>query len=170
MHPHELLDHIIRPTLKQLDENTPEHRNRFGSPAAQQLLLATAAQESRCGEYVQQIKGPAVGIYQMEPDTIQDLYDNYLKHRINLLPAYYRFQISGLGVNFQLHSNMAFATALARLQYFRFPEPLPELNDRQGMWLYYKTWWNTAEGAATEAQFSDNWFYFGIDKLFNRPN
>ena len=39
------------------------------SESATNLLLGTAAQESRFGTYIKQINGPACGVFQIEPLT-----------------------------------------------------------------------------------------------------
>ena len=53
----ELRQYVIRPTLKAIN---------LWSIAAENLLLGTAAQESQLGHYLTQVKGPALGIYQIE--------------------------------------------------------------------------------------------------------
>jgi hypothetical protein len=51
------------------------------SESAVNLLLGTAAQESQFGTYFRQIGGgPALGVFQMEPDTEIDIWDNYLRY------------------------------------------------------------------------------------------
>lgn len=47
------------------------------SDAAVNLLLGTAAQESEFGKYIRQIRGPALGVFQMEPATFDWLRDKY---------------------------------------------------------------------------------------------
>jgi hypothetical protein len=129
-------------------------------------MLATCAQESLCGEYIKQIKGPALGPYQMEPATIADLYKNYATgSRAGLLG---QFMSQAEAADPQVITpvgNLFYATALARMQYRRFPASLPVMNDRTGMWNYYKKYWNTALGAATEKEFNANWdkFVKGVD-------
>ena len=49
------------------------------SQEAENLLMGTAAQESALGEYIRQLgNGPALGIFQMEPETFDDIVRNYL--------------------------------------------------------------------------------------------
>ena len=68
----QLHDYIIKPTLEYMDSlggnyNTKE--SRF-------LKLGTGAIESNCGEFIKQINGPALGIWQMEPKTHDDIWLN----------------------------------------------------------------------------------------------
>ena len=62
---------IIRPVLKKMGR---------WSKAAEELLLLTCAQESHGAEYLHQINGLALGIYQMEPRTHDDNWENYLAY------------------------------------------------------------------------------------------
>ena len=69
MNSQQLLDYIIKPTLEYMGGN-------YNSKNAQMLLLSTAAIESKCGYYIKQINGPALGIWQMEPATHTDIMFN----------------------------------------------------------------------------------------------
>ena len=51
---------VIRPTLAALD---------LGGEEVEALLLGTAAQESGCGRKLAQEGGPALGVWQIEPNT-----------------------------------------------------------------------------------------------------
>lgn len=143
MNPQQLYTHVIMPALVALG-------HRYATDQAAQLLLATAAQESHCGEYIHQIGGPALGIYQMEPATHDDLWLNYISYR----PA---VMAEGQALDARLIYDLRYATQCARLQYYRFPDPLPAVNDVGGMWSLYKKRWNTPLGAATREQFVSNW-------------
>lgn len=163
MNPQVLHDYIIFPVLKTM---TAYGAFEYNSPPARQLLLATFAQESHCGEYIKQVKGPALGIGQLEPATIADLYKNFATGTKR--DTLYQFlspaeidQPEVIGAVGNLH----YSTALARMNYRRFPGALPLMNDRAGMWAYYKKYWNSTLGAATEGEFNANWdkFVKGVD-------
>jgi hypothetical protein len=68
--PQVFLTTIIEPVLHHLTE-IPYDR------AAAQLLLGTALKESLQLKYRRQIQGPALGYYQMEPATHDDIWNNY---------------------------------------------------------------------------------------------
>lgn len=118
------------------------------------LILGTAAQESHCGKWLEQMGGgPAVGIYQIEPRTYADVLEN-------VLPVYEKR--CGLGKQ-QFPDNPEFlkfdlrlSTIIARLHYARFKEKLPSPHDLQGLARYYKKYWNTEEGKGTEEEFLEN--------------
>lgn len=140
---------IIRPTLTDMS---------MLSPAAENLLLGTIAHESDGGRHIDQrlsssdtTLGPAVGIYQIEPWVLNDLYDTYLAFRpekLNLLNSFIAPRPNKIT---QLASNLTFATAVARLIYYRHPEKLPKPNDLDGLWKYYKRYFNSFKGKAKEA-------------------
>lgn len=46
-----------------------------------ELLLLTCAAESAMGKYIMQVGGPARGIFQMEPNTEKDIWENWLKYK-----------------------------------------------------------------------------------------
>lgn len=56
-------EHVVVPVLKYLEPEIPY------SESAVNLLLMTAAHESRGGTYLKQINGPALGVYQMDQLT-----------------------------------------------------------------------------------------------------
>ena len=117
MNAKQLRELVIRPTLQYLDPHIPY------SETAVELLMMTAAHESNLGEYLAQVKGPALGIYQMEPDTEGDIVRNFLTYRDNLLDSMEAFFT---GMEDELVWNLKYATAMARVQYFRDPVALPE--------------------------------------------
>jgi len=131
------------------------------SRAAEELLLLTCAQESHGAEYLHQINGPALGIYQMEPRTHDDIWDNYLRYKDELSDT-----ISGYVVTRhfrqadQMKGNLYYATAMARVFYLRFSESLPEADDIEGLAKYYKKYYNTPKGAATVEQAISNYERF----------
>lgn len=124
------------------------------SPAAEELLMATAAQESLLGRYrTQGGGGPALGIFQMEPNTFHDICVNYLAYhpvldaKIKALTPGSRADVS------DLINNDPFAVAMARVHYLRVPHPMPNENDLAALWHYYKVYYNSVLGAATQDEF-----------------
>ena len=69
MNTEQLLELIITPTHKYMGGN-------YQSDSADLLSLCTAAIESDCGYYIKQLNGPALGVWQMEPATHNDTWDN----------------------------------------------------------------------------------------------
>lgn len=149
--PNELRQYVIRPTLQYL---------ALWSNTAEDLLLGTAIQESHCGYYLTQQQGPALGIYQIEPATHIDLWKNYLNYRpllaskLKLLqsPQYF------LGhIHEELITNLAYATAMARVIYYRVKQPLPSENNLAALAQYWKQHYNTPKGKGRASDFISNY-------------
>lgn len=142
---------VVRPTLEYLD---PEIKY---SQESEDLLIMTAAHESNMGEYLKQINGPALGVYQMEPDTLDDIWFRFLCFRPLLTDIIYQFhnEIHG-GTIKQLTYDLMYATVMARVHYYRVPEALPSRvthdTHQSYVWAladYAKKYWNTHLGKAT---------------------
>ena len=144
--PSQLREYVIRPTLMAIGH---------GAPAAEELLLGTAIQESGL-KYLHQIGGgPAVGLWQMEPTTHDDCYATYLDYRGPL-----RASIVSLSVTQKAEEmawNLRYACAMARIKYLRSPLPLPAAGDVEGMAAMWKQCYNSAGGAGSEEQYVKNW-------------
>ena len=139
--------HIIRPVIQQLG---------MWSKAAENLLLGTAIQESGLRHLRQLSDGPARGFFQIEPATHDDVHD-WLRHHEELLSKVTGYIAPKPSLIDQLVTNLAYATAIARLIYWRHLEPLPDANDIEGLAQYWKKYWNTSAGAGTTAQFVLNY-------------
>lgn len=137
------------------------------TPSAEELLVATMAHESQGGTYVIQsaangeifTKG-GKGIYQIETPTY---YEVCLKLKQNT-PLKDKVLTSCRFADIppfeELIWNLRFATIIARINYARFAEPLPPANDLTKIWGYYKKYWNSFKGSATEDAFKTNYLRF----------
>lgn len=152
MHVGQFRLYILRPTLERMN---------LWSIEAEQLLLGTAAQESNF-QYIDQITrngekiGPAVGLYQMERATHDDIWKSYIDLRPKLKKTVEQF-LAPFPENKweQMQGNHYYATAMARVFYLRFRSPLPKtLPDMAGYW---KGYWNTKLGKGTPDQFVANY-------------
>ena len=145
--PSSFLTSIITPTLNNLG---------LFSPNAAQLLLGTALQESQL-TYRKQIGGPALGLFQMEPATHNDIWDNFLKYRpalaakVGTLIVPYRDRLTALEFDDR------YAAAMARVKYLRIPAPIPALGNIQAMAAFWKQYYNTPLGKGTAAKFIATW-------------
>jgi len=137
---------IVRPVLKRLEKHIPY------SEAAVELLMMTAAHESRLGEYIHQVGGIAKGIYQMEQATADDIETNYLSYRPEMDEDILQMMCCD-SICDNLVGNLYYSTAMARVHYFRDKEPLPEIEDFTGLGAYAKRVWNTEMGKATQEDY-----------------
>lgn len=152
----QFVEYIIRPTLKEMGSY---------SEAAENLLIGTAVQESKL-EYLHQIGGPAISVYQIEPNTYNDMWVNYIDHRSKLSTklrqiAGYKYRATVIPAT-EMYGNLFYATAMCRVHYLRVREPLPVHDDVEALGAYYKKHYNTPLGKATVAQFYDNYYKYVI--------
>lgn len=131
---------VIIPTLQHLG---------LDSPAARNLVLGTAAQESGGAYLAQWPSGPARSFWQIEPATAVDLEDNFVpSHKV--LGDKLRQLSSGLWpIDIELAVNLPYACATCRLLYYRIPAALPAATDLAGLGAYWKRYYNTPLGAGT---------------------
>ncbi|MEW6655153.1 MAG: hypothetical protein AB1394_17025 [Bacteroidota bacterium] len=145
----QLKNNVIVPVLEKLE---------LYSESAVNLLLGTCAQESKLGTYLVQIKGPALGFYQMEPATYADLWTNYLDNR-----PYMRKKILEIcgycdkPSPERMIDDLRLSTIMSRIHYLRVPKPLPAANDIEGLGLYWKIYYNTKNGKGTVPEFVRNY-------------
>jgi len=131
-------EHILLPTLSAL---------QMYSKDAEELLVFTCATESNGGSLLVQVKGPALGIFQMEPITYADIWHNYIKSRSSLLSIIaMNFDAPRMPEATRMIYDLKYAAVMARIHYRRFSEPLPKADDVDGMWEYYKKYYNTPLG------------------------
>lgn len=144
--PSQLRELIIRPTLLQLG---------MYSDAAVSLVLGTAMHESHLS-YLKQIGGgPALGLWQMEPNTHDDIWANFLKYRTDLADTA-KFIAGDVKPSANhLIGNLWYACAMARIQYRRVSEPLPS-NTPDDLTAFWKKHYNTELGAGTITQARPN--------------
>lgn len=143
--------HIIRPVLKDMGDRIDP---RMNSEASVVLLIGTAAHESHGGLYAKQIKGPAVGIYQIEPNTHKSKWQHYLRHRKDMQdfvleyvpPRLLRTDTDEHGdfvyVDDAALLDPVYATIMARLIYWPAKEPLPKADDILGLGKYWDSYYN----------------------------
>jgi len=143
-------DEVLVPVLKEFDDYN------FYSQSAVNILMGTVAAESsgsHFAEYVQQIRGPAVSIFQIEPATLKDIEENYLKYRPGLKARIAAYIAESEPLEQQVKWNMALAIIMARLHYRRVPKPLPHHEDVEGLAAYYKEHYNTVYGKSSTEKF-----------------
>jgi hypothetical protein len=126
--------------------------------AAVELVLGTAIQESHL-TYLKQIGGgPAVGVFQMEPATHDDIYDNFLKYHDDLKQLVSHLAIEGRAQ--EMMGNLYYAAAMCRVHYYRVSEALPDVGDIEAQAAYWKQYYNTPLGAGTVDEYIANWYKY----------
>lgn len=142
-------ERVIRSSLMLLEPHIPV------TDAAVELLLGTAAVESQAGTYLAQINGPALGVFQMEPATYDDIWNNYMSYKQAL---YDKIRMHYLTASPQtMIYDLRYATIMARIHYRRVPAALPQAGDRAAQAAYWKRFYNTHLGKGTEEKYLQAW-------------
>lgn len=132
-------ENILTPTLDGLqirDNNLKE------------LLVFTCAVESAGGTYVKQIKGTALGIYQIEPATFSDLWHNFIIRNpplVNLLTL--NLNLHRVPDPLELITDLKLATVTCAL-FYQWKNVKVLSTDEQELWMNYKKYYNTEKGKA----------------------
>ena len=142
---------IVRPVLVDID---------LWSESAENLLVMTMAHESNCGEYLKQLGGgPALGIFQMEKGTFNDLWDRYLADKFDLVQKIMKTcNLRNEPIAEEMIEDFGLATAMARVYYLRVREPIP--SDLDEMAAYAKKYWNTELGKAKASDYLSAYLRF----------
>lgn len=129
----ELRIQVVRPVLQRL------HR---WSPVMENLLLGTAAQASELGHLIKQ--GRALGLYGIEKDTHQDVWDRFLAHHpdeASLVRGFASQREFLSEPELELISNMAYSTAIAWAIYecnaAQYPTDADDLEALALCWFRY---------------------------------
>ena len=147
---------IVQPTLLAIT---------LWSSSAEELLIATAMHESAGLTYIRQLpradgrQGPALGFFQIEPATAEDLVKRYIFQDKTELGKRLRIasQFEPWGnINERLLGDMRFGCIIARLKYWSAPPPLPRAGDVPAMAAYWARWYNTRNDPETIQQFIAN--------------
>lgn len=139
--PAEFYRHIIFPTLDEME---------MGGDAACQLLLGTALVEGNLEHIVQTGSGPALGPYQMEPATHDDIWAHYLAFSKHVANDVHGFMFHKHPRASEMKGNFYYATAMARVHYWRVRAPLPQAGDLEAMAWYWKRWFHTFHPGETK--------------------
>jgi len=134
---------VIKPTLEALSLYSQE---------AEDLMLGTCAIESRGGTYLKQLNGPALGIFQMEPRTHDDLWTSYLPNNPAVCNKMMRFCLLFNKPKAEVMVyHLTYACAMARILYARHKEPVPKRLEDQAE--YYCKFYNSNLGKSTAEEY-----------------
>ena len=152
---------IDKTQLREMIDEITEYLG-IQSEAGTNLLMGTAAQESKLGTYFKQIGGgPALGIFQMEPDTEEDIWENFLLYN-GVMNSRIRDLVREVVELPLLKYNIAYQIAMARMQYYRHSETLPKADNVWQLATYWKKYYNTPLGAGTAQDFVDNFQRYAL--------
>ena len=123
----------------------------YSNDSIVKMIFETACVESNCGEYIKQINGPACGIFQIEPNTAQDIIDNYIKYRSRYKDLFDMLYIKTFTLPQNLKYNLAFSVFMCRMFYMRIKESIPNTVEKRAE--YWKKYYNTEQGKGTTTEY-----------------
>jgi len=127
------------------------------SDDAADMVLVTGAVESHY-RHVRQIGGgSALGLFQMEPSTHDDIWRNYLmSSRLRKVSDGLTQLTKRPGVYQELEVNPWYAAAMCRVHYLRDRHKLPKAGNRMAQAEYWKRVYNTVKGKGTVGKFLED--------------
>lgn len=133
------LEELTRQTLADWSELDTRLGRMADRQRAVTLIMMIIAHESNGGTYLKQVRGPALGIIQMEPLTHDDVWNRLtgIEESAAFLGLYRSQQ--------ELISNLRYNIFMARAFIMLDREPLPDYEDASA---YLKRYYNTHLGAA----------------------
>ncbi len=145
INPAQFRDSVVIPACEKLG---------WLSDDAVNLLMGTAYQESRLKALRQYGGGPALSVFQIEPATYCDIWDNWLKYNNGPRMTISNWLGPRQGLE-ALETDLIYAAMMARVHYRRVRESLP--NCAEGYARYWKKYYNTIHGAGTVNEFCENY-------------
>lgn len=139
-----VMNMVIGPALRDAEMHSDD---------ACRLVLETGLVESGYREIAQQPNGgPALGFWQMEGPTHDDIWKNYLQYRPELAKRIIWASSLDMPANSAPSSvllvyHLRYAAIMCRVHYMRVPDALP--TDLEGRAAYWKAFFNTAGGKGT---------------------
>jgi|TARA_Y100000310_G_scaffold267186_1_gene279058 hypothetical protein len=140
------IQRIIKETLVHMDLDSEDARS---------LIYKTGKAESGYRTLHQYGGGPALGFFQMEPNTAIDIWDNYALYRPKYRDKLYSLGFDDGMLEFCLLSNIGLQVALCRLHYRRVPTALPKSSNLAAQAKYWKKYYNSHLGKGTIKHFME---------------
>jgi hypothetical protein len=142
----------MKDSIKKIIKWTLKHLN-LDSEDARSLIYRTGMAESGYKTLQQYGGGPALGFFQMEPNTALDIWNNYVMYRPKYRDKLYSLGFDDGTLEFCLLSNIGLQAAFCRLHYRRVPSALPGASNLDGQAKYWKMYYNTNKGKGTIKHF-----------------
>tara|TARA_R100001443_G_C3344622_1_gene175313 strand:- start:153 stop:614 length:462 start_codon:yes stop_codon:yes gene_type:complete len=143
----EIMGNLIHHTLMKMPVG-------YYSPEAEDMVYRTGMAETRYKTIKQYSGGPAIGFFQIEPDTLNDTMKNYVKYRPPLLDCLKKLGLNEDDMEYSVLTNIALQIAFCRIHYRRNPYKIPGTLEEQGK--YWKEHYNTKLGKGTVRHFIES--------------
>ena len=163
----DFLTHVIHPVIEVLGFDDGEELAEVDDDVymfpSEALLLGTALAETSLEQIVQYGGGPAVGYFQIEPATYEDILGNWLvgERAREITPKIYKVcclpYMPDAGA---MIWHPRFAACMCRLHYRRQPRYSDKLalpDTIEGIAEYWGTYYNTSLGKGSVEHFLETW-------------
>lgn len=137
-------------------EKTKSTKDIYNTPAARELLFGTACTESGLRPRFQDKYGTAIGLFQVEYATFLDLWNRAIKIKH---PTLYKAILKTYAgedgqIRFEdLQLNDELCAIFARMKYAEAKHHIPPATDLKAQAQYYKKYYNTELGKATQLSY-----------------
>ena len=135
---------VVEMTLKKMD---------MYSKDALAMVMRTGMAETGFRHLKQMGDGPALGFFQVEPKTIMDTIDNYVKYRPKIEADLNELGFEKKDLAYRMMSNIGLQAAFCRLKYRRDKFAMPSCKDINAQAEYWKRVYNTKLGKGTVEHF-----------------
>ena len=146
----ETIKDIITEVLSRLEEHNPKIKL---TSEARSLIYETGMVESGYRHLKQMGDGPALSFFQIEKNTIDDIWKNYMVYRPKLIELAYSLGYIEKDPYFSVMSNIAVAVLFCRIYYYRKPGAIPKAKGERAQ--YWKSQYNTAGGKGTVGKYME---------------
>ena len=129
--------------------------NKIGmySDDAAAMVFRTGMTETGYKHLKQMGDGPAIGFFQIEPATLNDVMDNYVLYRPAIKTDLYSLGYDDKDIEIRIMGNIALQVAFCRLCYRRDSKSIPKLENIKAQAEYWKRVYNTKLGKGTVEHF-----------------
>ena len=139
----------MKKSIKKIIDWTLNNIGMYSEEAAD-LIYRTGMAETGY-RHLEQIKGPAIGFFQVEPDTLFDIMDNYVNYRPEIKTSLYALGYEDSDATSRVMGSIILQVAFCRLSYRRDKHAIPK--DIKGQAAYWKRVYNTELGKGTVKHF-----------------
>jgi hypothetical protein len=140
--------YVVRPALNLLSVADV----RLNAEWAVNQIVGTTKESGGLTYLLQVPNGPAIGPYQMEPATHDDIWVNYLVYQPELRAVVLKLcPLAGKGKASLMFTDMLYATLMCRIDYWRSNVPAPA-NSALALATYHKVVYNTSNGASVASE------------------
>ena len=143
----------MKKSIKKIIDWTLNEIGMYSSEASE-MVYNTGLAESGYRQ-LEQIKGPAIGFFQVEPNTMNDTWDNYIAYRPPLKTKIWALGFDEKDGVERVMGSIILQVVFCRLKYRRSPKALPACGDLEAQAKYWKSIYNSELGKGTVEHFME---------------